>query len=277
MAAGNSYDIVAIQEYWSYNRLLQFFDSCDNNPLREGITSTGKYLNADEQYLFRPGKSKLNAAFKTFLCLTLPFPANLPFCDTDETLIDVDGGLGTFTLHRIDEAEDWALEKFDFLDCRRQGFTLTRIPVDGTDVTLDVYNVHLCGECNDECREDELEQLAKVISEKSRTSNNPVLAMGDFNIGADPERTLYETLRKKLRNPRDVWLEVRANATDPGWTTSSKRIDYIFLITDPKLMNSRFVLRPTDVHVVPWTEPTTGSPVSDHRGVEATIDIHDCQ
>ena len=32
MAAGNSYDIVAIQEYWSHSD-WDLFDSCDNNPL----------------------------------------------------------------------------------------------------------------------------------------------------------------------------------------------------------------------------------------------------
>jgi endonuclease/exonuclease/phosphatase family metal-dependent hydrolase len=250
------YDIVAVQEYWR-NVIKPGFESCNNDPLLEsitsppkvsGITPTRKYLNKgnlDRQLLFKPDENKYDLYF-----------------------FDADGGLGTFTLHNISKNEVWSWDKPD-LKCVRQGFTFTRIHI-SDDLEIDVYNVHLCSTPSVSDHTNELQQLARAISLKSRHSGNPVLVMGDFNIYS----TEYDSIMQVLGNPRDIWLEARAESNDPGLTTLlDLRKDYIFLMTDPKYVNSRYHLHPTVAKVVQWTMPNSKAHISDHFGVEVQFEI----
>jgi endonuclease/exonuclease/phosphatase family metal-dependent hydrolase len=182
-----------------------------------------------------------------------------------------------------------------------QGFIFTRIRISGTPVTLDVYVVHPHSEgegCKLPCHESNMSQLAREIRSHSSTSGNPVLVMGDFNIAADPEgNAAYRTIMTHLRNPRDLWREAHPGrpvhegyTKDPcgaltwytcvGDGTSGKRIDYIFVVEDETLTNSKYrvvIERPDDIRVVKWFELRDEYPflrrLSDHFGVEATLEI----
>ncbi len=307
------YDIVALQEFFHNEFLFTGINisSCDKKHLIGGITSRGDYqipythpilgstAYVTNGYLFRPDVS------------------------FDEPG-DLDGGVGTFTLHSFIEVEDWEWDEA-VLACMRQGFTFTRIPITDTEVTLDIYNVHLCGEASQEALRDELEQLADTISEYSSTSGNPVIVMGDFNIDGPlavsiTPGTLYMDIMDILKNPRDLWLETHPDLLagrrklgitkdDCGKTVSlpsdlygcqplvgspsdcvcnGERLDYIFVITHPQFKNSRYTLRigpdsnvnyegDDNVRVVRWFIEQSTLRVSDHFGLEATIEIHDCR
>ena len=242
-----SYDIVGVQEYW-FHENNDGFGSCDNRPLFDAISPT--YPEEINRFLFKPKASRLG----------------------DILFVDQHGGLGTFTIHNMTKKRGHDWEGHTVFSCLRQGFTFTRITV-SANLELDVYNVHPCAEAGLVSREDELRQLANTISEVSSTSGNPVLVMGDFNFDSSE----YESIIRELEEPRDVWLEAH-NPGDPGVTTrGGRRIDYIFLMTSPRLVNTRFVLRPTNAQVRRWTMPNLVDPISDHFGVEATINIHNCR
>ncbi|MCI0557215.1 MAG: endonuclease/exonuclease/phosphatase family protein [Nitrososphaera sp.] len=286
---GEPYDIVALQEYWRDNDIPEIYDSCDNDPLLEGINSTGLYSADRRSYLFRPDRSTLKLT-QIFCAWGVLNPLLLLLCAGGE-LEDVDGGLGTFTLHEISHDEDWRWDEGDAIGCRRQGFTFTRIPIEDASLEIDLYNVHLCGDGSSGDRISELMQLRAEIGNRSNSSGNPVIVMGDFNIKGPLELSdsfggEYQQIMAWLGSPRDLWLEVHPEGPpEQGHTThSGKRIDYIFVITDPGLTDSRFSIsidQPSDVSVVKWfIEDNTSNPrltVSDHFGVEASINIHDCQ
>ena len=100
------------------------------------------------------------------------------------------------------------------------------------------------------------------------------------------EDSRYEDITSALGNLRDLWVENHPN--DPGITSDncshglptdcndreSKRIDYIFVPTDDYLTNSPYkvhIRNRGDVKVVVWSDGFEH--VSDHYGVEATIEI----
>jgi hypothetical protein len=258
-AAAGPFQIVAVQEFW-YDAWQPWYGHCDNDATLNAITAGGDYLNESgirRQYLFKPGRNFL------------------------VSWLTPNGGLGTFTTHRISEKEDWDWGDGHDVKCRRQGFTFSRIALQDPAVAVDVWNVHLCGECDARCKDGELKQLRKKIIERSRASGNPAIVVGDFNIEGplergDPHGELYDAILRRLGNPIDVWLEAGV-PSEPGATTgdNERRIDFIFIITDPELASSRFVLRPATARVVRWT--IEDLPVSDHFGVEAHLDIHACR
>jgi hypothetical protein len=110
-----------------------------------------------------------------------------------------------------------------------QGVILARVRIPNTPVTIDVYVLHLhaasdgCDRC---CREEELQELVEFIEAHSPCSGNPVIVMGDFNIGGPPTccgNQGYEDILTALRNPRDLWWEAhpcgqppRLHCGDPG-------------------------------------------------------------
>jgi hypothetical protein len=148
-------------------------------------------------------------------------------------------------------------------------------------VAIDLWNVHICGESDAKDKNDELKQLRKTIIDRSRASGNPAIVVGHFNIEGplargDAHGEWYDAILRRLGNPIDVWLEAGV-PIEPGATTgdNERRIDSIFIITDPELASSRFVLRPTSARVVRWR--IEDLPVSDHFGVEAHLDIHACR
>lgn len=200
------------------------------------------------------------------------------------------------------------------------GFVFARIPIvreivrpdgrvakDRRAGMVDVYVTHLYSKgdgsnaCDQQCRYGQLQQLARGIHERSANSGNPVLVMGDFNIGG-PNPTAgqcngnpgYGDIMEVLRNPRDIWLEAHPNKS--GTTHVGKtpqRIDYIFVLADPYFTNStrQLVLRdPGEVRPIDWEMPRYQVPspmfqssgpqwiegpfdVSDHVGIEAMFEV----
>jgi endonuclease/exonuclease/phosphatase family metal-dependent hydrolase len=275
-----AYDVVAVQEYYDVADLD--VATCDAGPLSESMWSTGRYRNSDNYYRFYPD-------------MTWPKP---------------DGGVGIFTLHAITRLDDWRWEN----DSQRflksaEGFIFARINIPGAGITLDTYVVHLnSGADNDRRRRLQLRQLRGKVIELSRESGNPVIIMGDLNIGGPPSdngNSGYREIRSILRRPKDLWLE--AWPRNNGWTddctqnsfgdgsscSGGARIDYILVVTDPALTSSPYLVtiaKRSDVSVVRWRVDRDrlsdfervnalalgGSPhVSDHFGVEATIEIRD--
>ena len=275
-----AYDIVAVQEY--YDVADSDFATCDAGPLSESIWSTGRYRNSENYYRFYP---------------ELTWPKS-------------DGGVGIFTLHPITQFDywRWANDSQSFPKSA-EGFTFARIRLPSVGISLDTYVVHLnSGGDNYERRRLQLWQLRRKIIELSRGSGNPVIIFGDFNIGGPPSNNGnlgYPEIRGILQYPKDLWLE--AWPRDTGWTDDctrnsfgggsscgvGARIDYILVVTDPALTSSPYlvtVAKRSDVSVVRWrvdrdrlsewekviADGMGGPPhVSDHFGLEATIEIRD--
>jgi len=238
--------------------------------------------------------------------------------------LDYDGGTSIFSTSEF----DWApykdhVERYSphYQWRTAHGFVFARIPLvreitrpdgrvakDHRAGMVDVYVTHLYSKgegssrCDQQCRYGQLQQLARGIHERSADSGNPVLVMGDFNIGGPNPTTRtcegnpgYGDIMDVLRNPRDIWLEAHPNqrgTTEIG--DSHKRIDFIFALTDPYFTNSTrqlVISRPESVKLIDWEMPgydvptvsglyTTNVwkegpfPVSDHYGIEATFEVH---
>jgi endonuclease/exonuclease/phosphatase family metal-dependent hydrolase len=281
--AAPAFDIVGVQEY--YNTPDADWSTCDAGPLSKSIWSTGRYRNSDNYYRFYP-----------------------------EVDWKPDGGVGIFTLHPIKKFDDWRWSNDSQGGLKAaEGFIFARIEIPHTGVTVDTYVVHLnSGGDNRARRRGQLEQLAAKIAENSRTSGNPVVVMGDFNIGGPPSfqgNPGYDDIVSILRNPQDLWLSSRPR--EDGFTYDCSlnnvaaasdcdyrnRIDYIFAVTDPALTNSPYLItvaKQSSVNVARWkVDPDklsaadkalvdrfggfrNGPPnVSDHFGLEATIEIRD--
>jgi hypothetical protein len=188
-----AYDIVAVQEY--YDTFDFDTRTCDSGPFRAGIESTGRYTYDDSQFLFQPSGG--------------------------DTVWEMDGGLGVFSMHPIvfSESEQWiwyckdywtyeqyvslygvhavSEEEFQNLECLQdflhsllQGVSFSRIELADADLTIDTYVVHTYATgadgCGVDCHTRELEQLAEFIAHHSADSGNPVVVMGDFNIPGPP-------------------------------------------------------------------------------------------
>lgn len=268
------YDIVGVQEY--YNVTDMDIWSCDAGHLTKAIQSTGRYKNSNNYYRFYP----------------------------EVTWPSVDGGIGIFTVHPIKKFNHWRWSN-DNQPWKegKEGFIFARIEIPYTKITVDTYVVHLnSGSENRGRRKKQLQQLAREIEKQSSKSGNPVIVMGDFNIGGPPSRSGnagYDDIIEVLRNPQDLWM--LANPTDYGFTYDcinnnvakrsdckyKERIDFIFAMTDRKLTNSSYRIRiakKEDVKVVRWTNAADHSSnppnknkynVSDHFGLEATLEIWD--
>jgi endonuclease/exonuclease/phosphatase family metal-dependent hydrolase len=294
-SANPPYDIVGVQEY--YNALTGTFH-CDDNYLLNAIQAIppGRYLNSDNYERFNPDADIWDPDW-------WPPWKWVP----TEWATETDGGIGIFTLHPIREFNEW---EWDVIGPNNllfahslHGFIFARIEIPFTSVSMDIYVVHLNSakgnlyfdDCDQDCRRKELEQLASKISELSRSSGNPVLVMGDFNIGGPPPDTGppgnpgYDDIISILRNPVDLWTRAHSSGK-LGYTADCventiltdcnyrERIDYIFVLTDPSFTNSPYdivIANPDDVRLVKWAVPSTGGHVSDHFGVEATIQIRE--
>ncbi|HFD11417.1 MAG TPA: hypothetical protein ENJ32_02945 [Crenotrichaceae bacterium] len=165
-------------------------------------------------------------------------------------------------------------------------------------IALDVYVTHIHSttgtvpgtNCNQACKFKELQQLAYGIHERSANSGNPVLVMGDFNIGG-PNPTADHCLGNKgygdimdvLRNPRDMWLEAHPHIA--GSTHSDERIDFMFFLTDAYFTSSPYELTISNsetVKLIQWKMSGFSKNliwhqgpfrVSDHFGIEATLEV----
>jgi endonuclease/exonuclease/phosphatase family metal-dependent hydrolase len=274
-----AYDIVGVQEYYNVSDLD--LKSCDAGPLSKSIWSTGRYRNSDNYYRFYP-----------------------------EVSWKPDGGVGIFTLHQIVKFDDWQWNNDgQGFPKAAEGFVFARIRIPSAGISIDTYVVHLnSGGNNFGRRRLQLEQLRNKIVSLSRESGNPILIMGDFNIGGPPSNngnSGYPTVRSVLARPQDIWMDnwPREN----GWTydcvantvaagtdcESRERIDYLIVATDPALTTSPYLVttrRRADVSVVRWrvdregltaaeklfVDPGQSLPhVSDHWGLEAVIELRD--
>jgi endonuclease/exonuclease/phosphatase family metal-dependent hydrolase len=265
---GQPYDIVGLQEYYE-DHALDAGTVCNDSKLLRAAQSTGFYLNSSNKSLFRPRVRWRH-----------------------------NGGVGVLTLHRITTVDDWRWKNDQQGRTEAiEGFMFARIEIPGKGLAIDTYVVHLnSGRENVTVRKRQLQQLAARIAELSRSSGNPVIVMGDFNIGGPQPRTDppgnpgYQDIVRILRKPSDLWLNAHPQS-DPtaGYTTGcgtsykpaclgKERIDYIFHVTDPALTSSPYQIVVTNVARVRWAEPPHASLakrhfVSDHFGVDATIDI----
>jgi endonuclease/exonuclease/phosphatase family metal-dependent hydrolase len=274
-----AYDIVGVQEY--YNATDADVFTCDSGPLSKSIWSTGRYRNPENYYRFYP---------------EMTWPKS-------------DGGVGIFTLHPITKFDDWRWDNdSQSFPEGAEGFIFARIRIPNTGISVDTYVVHLnSGGDNYERRRLQLWQLRRKIIELSRGSGNPVIVMGDFNIGGPPSNNGnlgYPEIRSVLGYPTDIWLEAwpRYNGWTDDCTRNSfggsgcrvgARIDYVLVITDPALTSSPYLVtvrKRSDVAVARWrvdrdrlsdlekaiADGMGGPPnVSDHFGLEATIEIRD--
>ncbi len=263
------FDIVSFQEHWGTSD-FGFF-TCEDE-LSDAMWSTGRYLNDDNYY------------------------RHYPIGEWYEG--ELDGGLSTFSLHPIVKFGQWEWSVKN--EAALHGFTFARVKLHNTSpaVYLDVYNVHTLAAsdgCDRTCRQGMLAQLRNKIHELSSTSGNPVLVMGDFNIGGPPTCTGnpgYGDIMQQLGSPRDLWLE--AHPTSGGFTIdcqenrtlqkkepgckARERIDYIFLMTHPYFTNNPYAVRvrPETVKVVKWDGSAWANGfdhVADHFGLEATLEI----
>lgn len=202
-----------------------------------------------------------------------------------------DGGLALFSTSQFDWSPyDEHVHKFAYNPKSRttSGFIYTQINLENN-VTIDVYVTHLhskngvFSDCNRNCRYQELEELAKGIHERSQSSGNPVLVMGDFNIGGpNPDANNckgncgYSDIMDVFRHPRDLWLE-KVNLPIIGTTHKEQRIDYMFVLTDPYFTSSQselFLSGRERIQLVEWTMDD-GAPVSDHLGLSATLEVRE--
>ena len=183
--ADTPYDFVGLQEYYGTFDPLDFV--CTPAPLSDAIWCTGRYDENDRFYRFRPRD--------------------------DNTFDDLfDGGIAAFSLHSICEFYE---RRFTFQEeGALHGMVLARVPIPNSTVTLDVYVVHLhsAGDgCDPCCRKQEMEELRFFIAAHSARSGNPVIVMGDFNIGGPPSccgNSGYEDILEALGNPEDLWLKL---------------------------------------------------------------------
>jgi endonuclease/exonuclease/phosphatase family metal-dependent hydrolase len=202
-------DIVGLQEFFGNQAAGIPINSCNPDFIRAAATKTGRYLtNRNHPCRSIVGFPTLNG------CLFRP----------DRRL---NGGLALLTQHRI-EFEESAKWDDHTGQPRPQGYLFVRIALNRASsarpLRLDVYVVHLQGECGIDCQRKELEQLARRITANSRTSGNPVIVMGDFNFDGPRTRAAlanvnsrfpgYRHIMEVLRNPRDLWLE--AHPDGPG-------------------------------------------------------------
>lgn len=191
-AATPAYDIVGVQEY--YGALDADLATCDSEHLLNAIRCTGRYSATANSRLFYPEADAL--------------PLN-----------EFDGGIGLFTMGTIcDFAEmQFSHQRPGWLPYAAQGTILCRVQIPGATVTIDAYVTHLhstgddgCDYC---CRRQQLQELRSFIAQHSQRSGNPVIVMGDFNIGGPPTccgSKGYADIVEQLGNPRDLWLQAHA-------------------------------------------------------------------
>lgn len=264
------YDIISLQEHW--NSWDFGISDCGADLLSDNIWSTGRYTRDDNYYRHNP--------------------------HGEWSELETDGGLSTFTSHSIELFRDYEWDDIprDHGIKVLHGSTFARINLRNS-ITLDVYNVHLLAEgadgCDEACRREELQELRQQIYFNSRHSGNPVIVMGDFNIGGPPScagNRNYQDIMQALDNPRDLWME--NHPTLPGFTADCainsllrrvssggscqyrERIDYIFVVDSPLLSNSEIEIvarQPRDIQVARILGPD--GPVSDHFGLDATLEI----
>ncbi|MBI2519655.1 MAG: endonuclease/exonuclease/phosphatase family protein [Bdellovibrio sp.] len=272
------YDIVSFNEH--YNPWLKLWLSCDGKILTQAMYKGGFYKDSDDQ--IRNHKH---------------YPKG--------GLIQANGSNSLFTLHNIIEFDWWK-----FKNTRRilaMGYMLNRVQI-SRDLTIDVWTAHLESKgpdnCSRACREKQFKQV--LATQERFNQGNPVILLGDFNMGGPlnlghkkahdeidaetffyPGNAGYDKFMNEYENPIDVWVEANPKTNLAGYTfdclnnttvkgncTSQERIDYIFIPTSPKYQSDLFTWEVINSKVVRW-KTDKGVDVSDHYGVEATLNIYE--
>ena len=267
LAASPPYDIVALQEHWKVP--LDPWFTCDAAVMTRALEADGRYAGKGRSIRHLPSSG---GAF------------------------EVAGGNSVFTRHRIVASHE---DSFD--NGRRiplSGFALARVEL-SAGVELDLWDVHLeaaSDGCDQPCRKKQAADVAAAVERFSGSpgeerSGNPVLVVGDFNVGGPLSvsekppyagNAGYDDVLVALRRPRDLWLEGGSGdgftydcANNPTQTCKGReRIDYMFLPEDPALLapTAPLVLVPKTASVVRWKTPK-GRDVSDHYGLDATLEL----
>jgi len=277
LAADPPYDIVSFNEH--YDPMVKLWLSCDGDYLTNEMLRDGRYK--DEKGIIRYHQQYPNGRF---------YQAN--------------GGNSLFTLHNITKFDYWK-----FTNHRKfvaNGYLFNRIKI-SKDLSIDFWTAHLEAaggdDCSEACRIKQTKELLLKIKKHRR--GNPVIVAGDFNIGgprnqierqkhlAEPVEipyrgnSGYEKIIKLFDYPRDVWLEKNSsmepidsytydcyrNTTTKKHCEDFYRIDYLFIPTSLKFQNPNYKIEIVESKVTRW-KTDSGIDVSDHYGVEATLNIY---
>ena len=278
LAAKPAYDVVSFNEH--YDPLVKLWLSCDGNILTREMLRDGRYDDQEEIIRYHQQYPKGN-------------------------IYQVNGGNSLFTLHDIKKFDYWKFHNHrKFL---ANGFMMNRIKV-MDNLSIDVWTAHMESKvrdkCSDKCRIKQFKQIINKI-EKLKT-NNPVILLGDFNIGGpvnneEREKHLedalhfpykgnvgYEKMLTYMQKPIDAWLfanpdkhssesytfDCYQNRTTYRFCDDRERIDYIFVPKSYRYQSDEHIVEVEDSKIVRW-KTEDGVDVSDHYGVEATLNIYE--
>lgn len=289
-AAKPAYDIITLNEHWNTIKFKGL--ACDGQLLTNLITSTGVYRDSD----------------KAVRSLT-----HLPRSESSDWLIAANGGNSIFTKHSI--IYDYSSVFVNSGRMPLMGSSLVRVKIDNQ-LTIDMWLTHLEANVDgcfdeDDCRLEQLDSVAANIDifsspSEGRKTTNPVLLVGDFNIGGP--RNNYERL-KHLNNPqnpefkykgnpgyewimeyfkedtRDLWLEANKLNLPIGYTYDclnndlltckyQNRLDYFFVIGE-EFFNAKpsFTTKLKSIQMLYNWKTQNGLPVSDHYGLDVTLEF----
>ena len=264
------FDILAFQE--NGNSRDANLASCGADELHAAVTSSGRYPGKQQYYRWCP--------------------------EGEAQSLVVDGGITTysafpmarFTDNEWDEIPRTADSKI------LHGSVFARVPLLKNGITIDLYNVDLLAGsdgCDRSCRRREPETLRREIEVNSKSSGNPVVVVGDFDIGGPPScsgNAGDSDTMDVLDSPRDIWREtygqINGSTVDCVNSTTLKavtgcegqeRIDDIFVVESPALSNSPYRLTLASRNRLRLLKIRTNTErhVSDHFGLAAHFEIRD--
>ena len=278
LSATPAYDIVSFNEH--YDPKVKLWLSCDGDILTNSILKDGRYDDAKNKVRYHQQYPK-------------------------GRIYQVNGGNSLFTLHDIKKFDYWK-----FSNHRKfvaNGFMMNRIKIQD-DLTIDVWTAHMESKgkdkCSDKCRMKQFRQIINKI--EKHKSDNPVVLLGDFNIGGpvnltEKEKHIensvdapyrgnigYEKMLTHMQQPTDVWLEVNKdlhssqsftfdcyrNRTTYQSCEDRYRIDFIFIPKSYRYQSGKHIIEVESSEIVRW-KTDSGQDVSDHYGVEATLKIYE--
>ena len=217
-----------------------------------------------------------------------------------------DGGVGIFTLHSIVRFDDWEWRR---RAAAESGGRVHLRPIRlSSDLSLDTYVVHLNSNAGDPSGIADAGGSCSCSSCGTRSpalagSGNPVIVIGDFNIGGSPSyngNRGSNDIERMLRSANDLWMD--AWPRFDGWTYDCASNRLASGCSDRESGSTTSSCQPirrspragtpsvatrADVKVVRWrtvrerlsdSSATIGAnplPVSDHWGLEAVIEIRD--
>jgi endonuclease/exonuclease/phosphatase family metal-dependent hydrolase len=283
LQANPPYDIVSLNEHWNSTLGDAVGETCDSDVLKDALHADGRY--ADDGSIDRSRMSYPNAS-----------------------LLQLGGGNSLVTNRRITHFEAHTFDNSNRFPVA--GYMRSEIEI-APGISVDFWTTHLesgSDGCGEKCHERELAQLAKSLALHASGNpytlgGNPVLIAGDFNIGgpdsidalaqhdADPRdhpfegNPGYDFIRNYLSGPRDLWLEAHPQMRDSNdaytydigtnplaYDSGRERIDYLLAPTDPRFVRSELTVRVKSMEIVRW-KTADGTPVSDHYGLDATLEI----